>query len=94
MAIVVGTTLPDSAHLGVRANIRIPASGAREIMLPPSASRNPGFERAPGAVGGNHQTTVETLGISGPSTKPDTAANPCAARYTGQFADRLQSIYH
>ena len=50
--------------------------GAREIMLPPSAIRNPGLERAPGTVGRNHRMTVETLGVSGHLPNPTRLPNP------------------
>ena len=58
------------------ANIHIPGSGAKEIMLPPSAIRNPGLERAPGAVGGNHQTTVGATGVSGQVPNPTQLSTP------------------
>ena len=45
-------------------------------MLPPSAIRNPGLERAPGAVGRNHQTTVGTLGVSGHVPNPTRLPTP------------------
>ena len=70
-AIVAGATLPGSAHLRVGANIRIPFS-AMKIMLPPSAIRNPGLERAlgRGAVGLKCRKTVGTLGVSCHVTNP------------------------
>ena len=49
---------------------------AKEIILPPRAIRNPGLERAPGAVGGNHQATVGTMGVSGQVPNPTRLPTP------------------